>query len=132
MLARFLQHVPAGGGVVLPHRVPDEGVVSQQAREIGMAAEDDAVEVPGFTFEPIGPLEDGDESVEGSVLLGQGGLESHVVMRRDRVEVEDHLVSVVSIRDVEEIDAAQIEEEAEVQVGVIAEEDGRLLPGPKA
>ena len=59
------------GGVVLAHRVADEGVVGEDARQVRVAVEDDAVEVPGLALEPVGALVDAGERVDGGVRLGQ-------------------------------------------------------------
>ena len=42
------------GGVVLAQRVADEGVVGEDAVQVRMAREVDAVEVPGLALEPVG------------------------------------------------------------------------------
>jgi len=95
----------------------DEVVMRQQAREIGVAFEDDAVEIPGLALEPVGALEHAGERRELGVRLRQARLEADVVPARDGIEMQHDLEARRPLGLVEIVDGAKIEEETESQVG---------------
>ena len=128
-LFRLPVDVPFPGREVLAHRMSHEIVVSQDADQIRMTEEGDAVEIEGLALEPVGALVDVGERIAGGALLGKRGLEADMVLLRDRVEVEDHLETKRSRLVVEVVDAAQIEEELVIEFGMIAQGAGRFLPG---
>ena len=66
----FAEVLAALHGVVLAQRVAVKLVVIEQALEVGVAFELDAVLVPGFTLLPVG---DGEEVVH----RGHRGLQTH-------------------------------------------------------
>ena len=61
------------------------------------------------------------------VVLGHRGLEADVVLVGDRVRVEDDLEALLAL--VEVVHAAEVEEELEVEVGVVAQQRAGLDPG---
>ena len=91
---RVGQHVALGGRIVLAHRMAHEVVVSQDAREVRVALEDDAVEVPGLPLEPVGAPVHAGERRQPRVRLGDADLQAGVVLAGDRVHVQDHLEPV--------------------------------------
>ena len=124
------EDVAPRGGVVLPHRVPLERLVGQDAAEVRVPLEDDAVEVPRLALEPVGALEDAGEGGELRLRLGHGRLQPDVVLLRDGVQVQHHLVPVLPVLAVEVVDAAEVEEQLVVELRVVAEEARGLDPAP--
>ena len=74
---------------VLAHRVADEAVVGQDAAQVDMALEDDAVEVEGLALEPVGRAPDvGDAmATSGTSSSGAKTLHAHALVVRDRQQV---------------------------------------------
>ncbi len=129
-LARGLERMPPAHRVVLAHRVPHEGVVGQQAGQVRVSFEDDPVEVPGLALEPVRPQEERGDGGELGVGLGDGRRQPDVVLFRDRVEMQHHLEALGRLVLVEVVDRAQVQEEPEIQLGVVAQQAHRLDPGP--
>src|SRR6185295_18047083 len=63
--------------VVLAQRVAHELGVHEDAPQIGVAAEADAVQVVGLALEPVHARPDRRDAVEAAVLLGHAGVQAH-------------------------------------------------------
>ena len=116
-------------GVVLAHGVAHEGVVGEEADQVRVPLEDDSVEVPGLALEPVRALEDADEGVELRIRLRDVHLQPDVVLPGEGVEVEDDSEALGLVRLVEVVDRAEVQEELEVALRVVAEQRRRLDPG---
>jgi hypothetical protein len=85
------ERLPLAERVVLAQGVPLELLVHEDASEIGMAGEADAVEVPHEPLPPVRALEDRGGARQLGVRLAHPELESQMLLVGDRVEEIDDL-----------------------------------------
>src|SRR5205823_3881099 len=80
----------AGEREVLAHRMAFEAVVGEDAPQIGMAGEIDAVEVPGLALEPAGGAVDAGDRRDEALLVG-GELDADALVELEAQEIVDDL-----------------------------------------
>src|SRR6185312_14674152 len=114
-------------GIVLAQRVADELLVHEDAAQIGMAAELDAVEIPDLALHPVGAMPELDGAVERRVraVLGLGHLRLDAQARAglELAQVIDDLEARLAA---EVVDRRQIGEEVHRQIGIVLERLERL------
>ena len=108
----------AGERKVLAQRMALEAVIGEEAPEIGMAREQDAVEVVGLALEPVGA------PGTAPTMLGTGvcgvGLDAHadaVVQPRAQQVIDD----VEALLAVGIVDAANVDQAAEAAERIVAQ-----------
>ena len=123
------------GGVVLAERVADEGVVAEDAVQVRVAREVEAVEVVGLALEPVGRRPDALDARQRRLLVvREHHADARVLVARERVEVDDRLEAAGTIRSPapQVVDAAEIQEEVVLAARVVAQEarQGQPVLGP--
>ena len=80
-----------GDRKVLAERVPDEAVVGEQAAQVVVTLEEDAVQVEGLPLKPAGRIPDlGHAGHQGLVVVGTEGAQSQAPVVRHRQQVQHH------------------------------------------
>src|SRR5262245_16374118 len=103
--------------VVLAQRMPFELPVEQDAAQIGMTVEADAVQVPDLAFHPVRRGVERRRGVDARVVGRHAHLDAHAVIARERIEVVDDLEARPGGQ---QVDRAQIREHDEVELAVVA------------
>ena len=126
----FLGEEPAlARRVVLAQRVADERVVAEDAVQVRVPGEFEAVEVERLPLEPVGGRPDVDDARQRRLLrVRERDAHADVLVARQRVEVDDRLEPGRRPRAPEVVDAAEVEEEVEAAAGIVAEEARERRP----
>src|SRR5689334_20064764 len=95
-----------------------EPVVREQAAEVGIAFEDDAVEIPRLALEPAGAAPDPGDGRDGRLFAGRN-LEADPLVVLEAQQVDDDFEALLALRIV---DAAEIDQHAEEAFRVVVEE----------
>src|SRR5665213_2154439 len=112
----------AGEREVLAQRVPVEPVIGQDAAQVGMVAETDAVKVPCLALPPAGGAEYADRGWHGLLLVGlQLHADAQIVAHAE--EIIDH---VEAQRPVRIVDAANVAEHGEAALRIVAQKTQHL------
>eukprot|EP01092_Planopodium_desertum_P014856 TRINITY_DN7617_c0_g1_i1.p2 TRINITY_DN7617_c0_g1~~TRINITY_DN7617_c0_g1_i1.p2 ORF type:complete len:329 (-),score=116.84 TRINITY_DN7617_c0_g1_i1:34-1020(-) len=75
---------------VLAERVPDEAVVGEDAAQVGVAFEDDAVEIEGLALVPVGTVpEVVHRGQHGEIVVGAEHAHAHALVEADGEQVRD-------------------------------------------
>ncbi len=80
----------AGEWEVLAEGMAGEAVVGQDATQVGMVREEDAVHVPGLALIPVGALEQRRDRLHGRQLV-RVGLDAHAIVKFQREKQVDKL-----------------------------------------
>ncbi len=99
--------------VVLAKRVSDEAVMAENALQVRMAREADAVHVEDLALEPVRALPVVVDRGDLGVLRRQRGLDAHALAARHRAQVVHDLEPVVLPAESEAVDARDVDEEVE-------------------
>ncbi len=111
---------------ILAEGMADEAVVGQDAAQVVMAIEHDAIEVEGLALVPVGGVPDaGHRRHHGEVVVGAEHLHAHALVEADGQQVRHHGVARafrahVAIGGV--VDAAEVHELLEPAAGRIAQQ----------
>ena len=98
--------------------MPLETVIGEDAAQIGVAGKQDAVQVPGLPLPPTGGREDPGRRGHGCRLIG-AQLDPDTLVLAQAQEMIDHLEAPLAARI---IDAADIDQLAELAIGVVTQE----------
>ena len=112
----------AGQREVLAQRMAFEPVIGEDAAEIGVVGEQDAIQIPGLALEPVGRAEHRGDRRHRREFVGRNlHANAHVVA--ERKQVVDHVEALFAFRI---IDAADVHELAEQTVRRVAQERQHL------
>src|SRR5262249_9074309 len=103
---------------VLAHRLAFEAVIGEDAPQIGMAREIDAVEIPGLALEPAGGAEDAGDRGHEALLVG-GDLDADALIELEAQEIVDHLEALGPVGIV---DAAEVDHDLEKTLRIVTQE----------
>ncbi|EGE55703.1 hypothetical protein RHECNPAF_8900119 [Rhizobium etli CNPAF512] len=103
---------------VLAQRMAFEAIVGQDAAQIRMAGEENAVHVPRFAFEPVSTRIDGASGRNGRIFVGCDlDADAQILLRRQ--QVIDDIEAQLALRPV---DTANIDQVDETAFGVVTQE----------
>ena len=119
---------------ILAEGVADEAVVGEDAAQVVVALEDDAVKVKSFALVPVGGAPDvGERGQHREGVIGRIDAQAHALVEADRQQVGDGGITrafpgAVAVGGV--IDPAEIDELLEAAGGVVAQDErGRVVIG---
>jgi len=109
--------VLAGEDVVLAEGMADPVFGAEDAAEVGVVVEDDAEQVEGFAFVPIGGVPEVGDGGDVGIGAGAEGLDGEGVAEFEAVEVVDNGHFVIG----DVIDATEVGQPVELEGGVVSE-----------
>ena len=118
----------AGHREVLAERMADETVVGEDAAQVRVAFEDDAVQVERLALEPVGRAPQAGQRIHHrQVVVGREHLQAHALVQADGQQVRHHAVAraiPAAVAVVRVVHAAEVDQLLELAAGRIAQEGG--------
>src|SRR5579862_9561760 len=95
-----------------------EGIVHQDAAQVGMSLEVDPEHVEAFALQPVRRAPYSDHAVDPRIGPVDANLDADAMRQGERVELIDNVETRFAI---EPIDSGQVGEEIELEVGLVAQ-----------